>query len=153
MKNNYEIVYYPLEVEKEISFMLYNYENIEDLINSRKEELIDKMNVTSSAWLRSKNIGSNTLEDIVIKLQNDKKLKRLKKWQIFLDKYVKGLKEYDIPIYYNFVDMKYFKKYDKKEIMNKLELNNDSYEGLKIRIIWVVYYYAVKEKLYKEMKT
>lgn len=153
MKNNYEIVYYPLEVEKEISFMLYNYENIEDLINSRKEELIDKMNVTSSAWLRSKNIGSNTLEDIVIKLQNDKKLKRLKKWQIFLDKYVKGLKEYDIPIYYNFVDMKYFKKYDKKEIMNKLELNNDSYDGLKIRIIWVIYYYAVKEKLYKEMKT
>ena len=42
MKNNKE--------EKEITFMLYNYLNLDNLIENRKLELIDKMNSSYNDW-------------------------------------------------------------------------------------------------------
>ena len=51
-----------------ILFYLYNYENIDDLIEQRKNEIIDTVNVSSVAWIKSKQGNGNTLEDQVIKL-------------------------------------------------------------------------------------
>jgi len=54
-----------------ILFYLYNYENIDDLIKQRKNEIIDTVNVSSIAWIKSKQGNGNTLEDQVIKLIED----------------------------------------------------------------------------------
>ena len=45
MKNISKILYLPLEVNREMTFMLFNYNNIEKLIEERKDELIDKMKI------------------------------------------------------------------------------------------------------------
>ncbi len=53
--------------DREITFILYNYKNIDILIEKRKEELIDKINVTTSAWLKSRKQDSNSIDDILTK--------------------------------------------------------------------------------------
>ena len=37
-----------------ILFYLYNYENIDDLIEQRKNEIIDTENVSAVDWIKSK---------------------------------------------------------------------------------------------------
>ena len=64
----------PKDIEKEITFMLYNYQNIDELIDNRKNELIDNMNVTNKAWLKSINKPAGTLEDVVMSFETDKKI-------------------------------------------------------------------------------
>ncbi len=58
--------------------MLYNYHNLDDLIEERKLKLIDKMNLSYYEWNKAKTIFySNTLEDIVERLEEDYKINRL----------------------------------------------------------------------------
>lgn len=152
MDNIDESIYYPLEVGKEIGYMLYNYNDLDNIIEKKKNDLIDKINVSSTAWLKGRNMNNNTLENIVIKFQTDKNIKRLKKWKEFLTKFLAGMKDYDNKIYYSFIDMKYFQKKDKIDIMETLKLNEDEYHALKVNLKWVIYNYASKNKLYKMVK-
>lgn len=72
----------PMQCNREITFMLYNYNNIDKIIEDRKEEIMDNMSVTNTAYLKSiKSKNSNTLEDVVMKFDSDKYIKRLKKWK------------------------------------------------------------------------
>ena len=55
-----------IKEEKEITFMLYNYLNLDNLMEKRKQELIDKMNSSYYEWNKSKtSLYSNTLEEWV----------------------------------------------------------------------------------------
>lgn len=70
--------------EKKIKFYLYNYYEIDNLINKRREEIIDAIKISNNAWLKSKNTEGFTLEDQVIKLDDDFKIIEYKRWQVFL---------------------------------------------------------------------
>ena len=73
--------------EREITFMLYNYPNLNQIIENRKQELIDEINVGSEAWKRSKSsMNGYTLEDVIERIDDDYQLNRLKNWSIALDK-------------------------------------------------------------------
>ena len=76
-----ESIFYPKYAGKEISFMMYNFRNINKLIENRKDELIDTINVTNRAWIKSLKQEGNTIEDIIAKFDDDRKILRLKKWQ------------------------------------------------------------------------
>ena len=76
-----ESIFYPKYAGKEISFMMYNSQNIDKLIENRKDELIDTINVTNRAWIKSLKQEGNTKEDIIAKFDDDRKILRLKKWQ------------------------------------------------------------------------
>lgn len=118
MKNNKE--------EKEITFMLYNYLNLDDLIENRKLELIDKMNTSYSEWNKSKtSYYSNTLEDIVERLEDDYKLNRLNVWKKVINSFLKGI-SYNSMLR-RFVNNKYFFENSTNEVMKKLKINYNEY--------------------------
>ncbi len=57
------------DIKKEILFMLYNYKNIEGLINKRKDELIETIDNGANSWSKSKTqINGHTMEHIIIKI-------------------------------------------------------------------------------------
>ena len=118
MKNNKE--------EKEITFMLYNYLNLDVLIENRKLELIDKMNSSYNEWNKSKTAYySNTLEDIVERLEEDYKLNRLNAWKKVINKYLKGI-SYNSMLR-RFVNNKYFFENSTDEVMKKMKINYNEY--------------------------
>ena len=103
----------PKQCNKEITFMLYNYNNIDKIIEDRKEEIMDNMSVTNTAYLKSiKSKNSNTLEDIVMKFDSDKYIQRLKKWQRLINSFCNRLYDERPNKYYYFIKYKYFIKKD-----------------------------------------
>ena len=142
--------FYPKYAGKEISFMMYNFRNINKLIENRKDELIDTINVTNRAWIKSLKQEGNTIEDIIAKFDDDRKILRLKKWQSFLISFFNILKKFERPLYYQFIELKYIKKLDNKEIMEQLKLNEVALKNLEIQVKWIAYRYAIKEELFKE---
>ena len=64
--------------------MLYNYENIDKLIDERKSSMINHIDVGASAWNKSKTqLKGYTLEDIVEEFDNDQRIQRFCKWKTF----------------------------------------------------------------------
>ena len=145
-----ESIFYPKYAGKEISFMMYNSQNIDKLIENRKDELIDTINVTNRAWIKSLKQEGNTIEDIIAKFDDDRKILRLKKWQSFLISFFNILKKFERPLYYQFIELKYIKKLDNKEIMEQLKVNEVALKNLEIQVKWIAYRYAIKEELFKE---
>ena len=118
MKNNKE--------EKEITFMLYNYLNLDELIENRKLELIEKMNSSYYEWSKSKtSYYSNTLEDIVERFEDDYKLNRLNTWKKVINKFLKGI-SYNSMLR-RFVNNKYFFENSTDEVMKKMKINYNEY--------------------------
>ena len=142
--------FYPKYAGKEISFMMYNSQNIDKLIENRKDELIDTINVTNRAWIKSLKQEGNTIEDIIVKFDDDRKILKIKKWQSFLISFFNILKKFERPLYYQFIELKYIRKLDNKEIMEQLKLNEVALKNLEIQVKWIAYRYAIKEKLFKE---
>ena len=69
-------------IEREKDFYEVFEKVIDKIIEDRKEEIMDNMSVTNTAYLKSiKSKNSNTLEDVVMKFDSDKYIKRLKKWK------------------------------------------------------------------------
>ena len=48
---------------KKVEFYLYNYHKINYLIKIRETDLIDSINVSNNAWIKSIKDTSNTMED------------------------------------------------------------------------------------------
>ena len=72
MNTNVAELLYPKSASKEISFMFYNYKKINKLIENRRETIMDRMNGSTRAWLKGINQSSNSFEDIIIKLDEDR---------------------------------------------------------------------------------
>ena len=51
---------------KKVEFYLYNYHKINYLIKIRETDLIDSINVSNNAWIKSIKDTSNTMEDQAI---------------------------------------------------------------------------------------
>ena len=71
-------------------------------------------------------------------------------WQSFLISFFNILKKFERPLYYHFIELKYIKKLDNKEIMEQLKLNEVALKNLEIKVKWIAYRYAIKEELFKE---
>lgn len=150
MKNISKILYLPLEVYKEMTFMLYNYKNIDKLINERKNELIDKMKVSKEAYLKSIKQSNNILEDIIIKFDDDNQLKRFETWRQLINKFMSSLYDEEDKLYYLIMKYKYQDKLTEEFIRDKTNLEEYELKDIDIYLKWVLYQYAIKEKLYKE---
>ncbi len=150
MKNISKILYLPIEVNKEITFMLYNYKNIDKLIDERKNELIDKMKISKDAYLKSIQHSNNILEDIIIKFEDDSKIKRIKVWQHLINKFMSCLYDEEDKLYYLIMKYKYQDKLTEDFIEDKTNLEEQQLKEIDIYLKWVLYQYAIKDELYKE---
>ena len=109
---------------KKIEFYLYNYYKINSLIRKREMEIIDYINVSNDAWIKSLKETSNTTEEQVIKLIEDNLIKEYKEWQVFIKRILAFLLE-NKPIYYKYIKLKYFLEKDEKEIMKLLKMDSE----------------------------
>lgn len=123
---------------KKILFYLYNYENIDDLIEQRKNEIIDTVNVSSVAWIKSKQGNGNTLEDQVIKLIEDPLILEYKRWQVFIKRILVFLSLYK-PIFYKYVILKFMQKKENYEIEKALNLDFKHLKILKVKLLELIY--------------
>lgn len=131
---------------KKIKFYLYNYYEIDNLINKRREEIIDAIKISNSAWLKSKTSEGFTLEDQVIKLDNDFKIIEYKRWQVFLKEILVFLcKKY--PKFYQYVVLKYLENDDAEEISNLLKIDFKEMIILDNKLIELIYKKAKKRNM------
>lgn len=121
-----------------ILFYLYNYENIDDLIEQRKNEIIDTVNVSSIAWIKSKQGNGNTLEDQVIKLIEDPLILEYKRWQVFVKRMLVFLSLYK-PTFYKYVFLKFMQKKENDEISKALNLDFKHLKILKVKLLELFY--------------
>ena len=121
-----------------ILFYLYNYENIDDLIEQRKNEIIDTVNVSSVAWIKSKQGNGNTLEDQVIKLIENPLILEYKRWQVFVKRMLVFLSLYK-PTFYKYVFLKFMQKKENDEISKVLNLDFKHLKILKVKLLELIY--------------
>ena len=150
MKSLSNTVYIPKENEKEISFMLYNYNRIDELIEERKEQLIDKIKVTNKAYLKSINKPCNTLEDTIIRISEDRKIYKLEMWKKIINRFLSELYDEEDKFYYSLIRYKYFHKINEEVIREKMNLSKDEFKEIDIFLKWTIYNRAIKEKIFTE---
>lgn len=130
---------------KKIEFYLYNYHKINRLIREREIDLIDSINVSNTAWIKSINGTSNTIEDQAIKIIDDSLIKEYKEWQVFLKKILVFLCEKK-SIYYKYLKLKYFLNKDDFEIIKLMKIDSKKIKFLKVKLIEFIYEIKNKEK-------
>lgn len=150
MKSLSKTMYIPKENEKEIAFMLYNYDKIDELIEDRKDELIDKIKVTNEAYLKSINKPCNTLEDTIIKISEDRKIYKLELWKKIINKFMSELYDEEDRFYYSLIRYKYFHKLSEDIIREKMNLSKDEFREIDIFLKWNIYNRAIKEEIFTE---
>ena len=140
----------PKQEEREIAFMLYNYKNIDKLIDQRKNNLIDNVEVTNRAYLNSIHaIHSNTLEDVVEKFDTDNNITRLKGWKKLLNSILSKLYDEEDKLYYYFIKFKYFENMNEETIQERLNITSGQSVEINMYLKWVIYQYAIKAELYE----
>lgn len=145
-----ENIYYPKAAGKEISFMLYNYENIDKLIDNRKITLIDSIDVRNSAWLKSRKADGYTLEDVISRFDDDNNIKRLKTWKKVINSFISKLYDNPNKIYYLFIKYKFLEKLDNEIIAERLNLEEKDIKSFEVNIKWLLYCYAINTELFIE---
>ena len=106
-----EVPAIPKKAINEITFLLYNYNDL--------EQIIDCVKISGKGWLRKEHQNQNSVESQVIRIQDDKSIKRLTLWQevlnCFIDEYQLNYPQKN----YDFIKLKYFAKLTKEELTKK----------------------------------
>ncbi len=123
---------------KKIEYYLYNYNNIDELIDEIKKGLINSVNVSGSAWRKGITVCNNTLENQVIKIIENKKILEFKRWQVLIKKVLAFLLQ-KYPKYYDFIIQKYIQKKSKDEIEQALKFDFKKQKIIKNKLIEFVY--------------
>ena len=123
---------------KKIEYYLYNYSNIDRLIDEIKDGLINSVNVSGSAWRKGITVCNNTLENQVIKIIENKKILEFKRWQVLIKKVLVFLLQ-KYPKYYDFINLKYFQKQSKDEIEETLKFDFKKQKIIKDKLNEFVY--------------
>lgn len=123
---------------KKIEYYLYNYSNIDKLIDEIKDGLINSVNVSGSAWRKGITVCNNTLGNQVIKIIENKKILEFKRWQVLIKKVLVFLLQ-KYPKYYDFINLKYFQKQSKDEIEETLKFDFKKQKIIKDKLIEFVY--------------
>ena len=123
---------------KKIEYYLYNYNNIDELIDEIKDGLINSVNVSGSAWRKGITVCNNTLENQVIKIIENKKILEFKRWQVLIKKVLAFLLQ-KYPKYYDFIIQKYIQNKSKDEIEQALKFDFKKQKIIKDKLIEFVY--------------
>lgn len=123
---------------KKIEYYLYNYNNIDELIDEIKDGLINSVNVSGSAWRKGITVCNNTLENQVIKIIENKKILEFKRWQVLIKKVLAFLLQ-KYPKYYDFIIQKYIQKKSEDEIEQALKFDFKKQKIIKNKLIEFVY--------------
>lgn len=123
---------------KKIEYYLYNYSNIDKLIDEIKDGLINSVNVSGSAWRKGITVCNNTLENQVIKIIENKKILEFKRWQVLIKKVLAFLLQ-KYSKYYAFINLKYFQKQSKDEIEETLKFDFKKQKIIKDKLTEFVY--------------
>lgn len=123
---------------KKIEYYLYNYNNIDELIDEIKDGLINSVNVSGSAWRKGITVCNNTLENQVIKIIENKKILEFKRWQVLIKKVLAFLLQ-KYPKYYDFIIQKYIQKKSKDEIEQALKFDFKKQKIIKDKLIEFAY--------------
>ena len=123
---------------KKIEYYLYNYSNIDKLIDEIKDGLINSVNVSGSAWRKGITVCNNTLENQVIKIIENKKILEFKRWQVLIKKVLAFLLQ-KYTKYYDFINLKYFQKQSKDEIEETLKFDFKKQKIIKDKLTEFVY--------------
>ena len=145
----------PRKVFREIRWYLKHFNDLDDYIKTRenqlREELFDYYHFTNKNSLKNIHSYGYTVENCIISLDEDRLIRRYKKWKKIIRKYMNDLDNKDDFIYYWIVKYTFF---DKRNIeFIKEHLNLDKYElREKIMVIFYeLYQRGIEEKLYKEV--
>lgn len=151
MERNKNVIYLPKSINREITFMLHNYKNIDNLIDDRKEELIDKIKVTNFAYLKAISRANNTLEDMIIRFENDKIIKKYKKWKQLINSFINKLYNENNIVAYYIIKYKYIDKRDEEFIYEHMNLTKEEFKFEDIKLKCELYIEAMKKRLIKEV--
>ena len=131
---------------KKIEYYLYNYSNIDKLIDEIKDGLINSVNISGSAWRKGITVCNNTLENQVIKIIENKKILEFKRWQVLIKKVLAFLLQKYLK-YYDFINLKYFQKQSKDEIEETLKFDFKKQKIIKDKLTEFVYKNAKMKNL------
>ena len=142
----------PLNADKEIKYFLYNYKNISKVYENRKNDLIDSINVSNRSWLNSLNSEyGNTLENILIKFENDRTLKRIELWKKIINSFISNLYDLEDKNYYYVIKYSYIDNLETKFILERLNLSLQELREVKRERRYKIYQKALEIKLFKEV--
>lgn len=134
---------------KKIEYYLYNYDFIDAKINILKSEISDsEYNQNYTKYIKNK---SSSLEDLVIKnIDIEKKISKLNEWKNLIENI---LKEYEQTnqLFYNFINLKYFLKFDSSIIEEKLNLSVRERKDIQAQILQYIFSLAIKNSMLKEV--
>ena len=125
-------------VYKKVEYYLYNYKDIDNIIENIKESVIGTVNISGKAWLKGKTIDSNTVENQAIRLADNKKIYTLRKVKAVISHYIKVFKERN-PKRYNFIKMKYFDKANPLQIERILKYDNKQQKDITDMVVSFFY--------------
>lgn len=125
-------------VYKKVEYYLYNYKDIDNIIENIRESVIGTVNISGKAWLKGKTIDSNTVENQAIRLADNKKIYTLRKVKAVISHYMKVFKERN-PKRYNFIKMKYFDKANPLQIERILKYDNKQQKDITDMVVSFFY--------------
>lgn len=144
---------YPNEVGKEISFVLHNYKKLDKLIERRREEILGTLNDGKDSWSKSKTqIYGHTIEDIIIRIDEDDRISRLNAWKKLLDDFFFNLYINDDYVLSSFCKLKYLENKNDEQINIALDLNEEEIKYNDIKIKSFIYEIAKRLYLYDEVE-
>lgn len=151
-KNTIEI---PQKVFKEIRWYLIHFYELDDYIKRRenqlREELFDYYHFTNKNCLKNINSYGYTLENCIIAIENDRKIKRLKTWKKLIRKYMNDVDNKNDFIEYWVIKYTFFDKRNIGFIKEHLNLDKQQFRNEILLIFNELYLRAIEGKLYKEV--
>ena len=123
---------------KKVEFYLYNYHKINYLIKIRETDLIDSINVSNNAWIKSIKDTSNTMEEQAIKIIDDNLIKEYKEWQVFLKKILVFLCNKNF-LLYNIAVLYYMENENLEYILKTLKIDLKDFILLDKKLISLIY--------------
>ena len=144
---------YPAEVGKEISFILHNYKSIDKMIERRREEILGTINDGKDSWSKSKTqIYGHTVEDIIIRIDEDDRISRLKMWKKLLDDFFFNLYINDDYLLSSFCKLKYLENKNDKQLNIALDISKEEIKFIDTKIKTFIYEKAKSMYLYDEVE-
>ena len=114
----------PQQENSEIKFILYNFKNINKLIDKRKIDLIDtSMNFGNECWKKSVKNKSNTQENVILGFDEDYYILKLNNWNKIIKEFINKLQSCNNKIYFLVFKHKYVLNKEDKEITEKLNIS------------------------------
>jgi len=125
-----------------IRYYLYNYKIIDNMIDERRTEIIERCCSNLNNYMK----GINTVESQAIALIEDKKINELKRWQVYIKNILVFFRQKN-PLLYKFIILKYFNGKNDEEIKKILKLNLRQIKYLDDKVINFLIKMSEKENM------